>query len=180
MLHLFHGMYQMCLKGKNYFFSLLKDYMKIKTLIVFVVCFLSIHFVGAQSLIDCGISYYYDAAGNRILRLVPRCAPEHGKSDTTQRNTTATLTDSSTLATFQIVMINPNPTAGPFNITCNQNLTNAGVTVLDINGQILSQTIANGTFIQMDISRLVPGTYTVVVTSNGTPTSKQLIKMGGY
>jgi len=152
------------------------------------VCFLSIQLVKAQStsLINCGIQYFYDAAGNRILRMAIPCEPPGNtgnngtKSLSIGSDTTAGVKDSSVLATFQIVMINPNPTAGPFNITCNQVLNNAVVSITDLNGQVVSQSIANGTSIQMDISNLTPGVYTVVVTSNGTPTTKTLVKMSAH
>jgi hypothetical protein len=173
--------------------------MKPKTTLMTALCLLSIHFTKAQTpggpitpsggtggppIIDCGMLYYYDNAGNRILRMYVPCrvVKEDKTQDSTQtaNNAKGLFTDSSTLATFQIVMINPNPTAGPFNITCNQVLNNAGVTVVDLNGQVVSQSVANGTNIQMDISQLTPGVYTVTVTSNGTPTSKTLVKMSAH
>jgi len=159
--------------------------MKIKRPIIVAMCFLSINFAKAQtsSLVDCGLTYYYDAAGNRILRMVVPCS-ESSKSlldSTLAASKQQGLKDSATLAAFQIVMIAPNPTAGPFNVTCNQVLNNANVTIVDMNGQVVSQSTVSGSTIPMDISRLAPGAYTVIVNSNGSqPTAKTLIKMSGH
>jgi hypothetical protein len=162
--------------------------MKIKILLLSTVCFLNIHFAQAQTqpLINCGLQYSYDAAGNRILRATIPCAQNGSNtggshnSMKTNRDTSAVTTDSTVLATFQIVMIAPNPTAGPFTIACNQDLNNASVTIVDMNGQTVSQFTANGRSIPMDISKLSSGSYTVTVRSNGVPTSATLIKMSGH
>jgi hypothetical protein len=155
--------------------------MKTIILLITLTSFTSLHSAKAQtiSLVDCGLTYFYDGVGNRVLRMIVPCGQPSGKiADTSQTaaNTKEMHTDSNTLAIFQIVMIAPNPTAGPLNITCNQNMNNANVIVMDMNGKIVSQTTANGSSIQMDISHLVPGAYNVVVTSNGTPTAKTILK----
>ena len=167
--------------------------MKIKSLLIFGICLLCIDFAKAQqSPINCGIQYFYDAAGNRILRMEVNCqtTTNGGGTGSTKELHDSTLSnlpdsnlqsDNNVLATIQIVMMAPNPTGGPFNITCNQILTNAVVTIVDMSGQIASQSTVNGMTIPMDISNLNPGAYTVIVTSNGSiPTAKTLIKITGH
>jgi hypothetical protein len=91
--------------------------MKTKILIIFLICFLSTQFVKAQSLIDCGITYYYDAGGNRILRMYVPCrvVKEDKTQDSTQtaNNAKGLFTDSSTLASHSC-------SAMPSNIVCSR------------------------------------------------------------
>ncbi len=141
-------------------------------ILLIVLCF---NVSTAQTpLLDCGLTYFYDPAGNRILRMIVPCEPPSGKTS----NPTAKSPESgdSTLATFQIVLIAPNPTAGTFKVMCNQDLDNANVSVLDMNGKVMSQTIVNGREVPLDISHLSPGSYIVVVTSKGAVTSKTVVK----
>ena len=109
---------------------------QLRIFISIAICFFCSHFAKAQStpLFDCGLTYFYDAGGNRILRMVVPCGDPSGKtsdSTLTSSNDKKQHTDSTTLASFQIVMIAPNPTAGRIDISCNQNLNNASVTVLE-------------------------------------------------
>jgi hypothetical protein len=123
------------------------------------------------------MTYFYDATGNRILRMVVTCDNDHNRrADTTQtaENTKNQLKDSSTIGSFEIVLLAPNPTVGPFHVTCNQDLVNATVTVIDLTGNVVSQTTVNGRDVPMDISHLAPGTYQVIVANGSKTTDKDL------
>jgi hypothetical protein len=124
---------------------------------------------------DCGLTYFYDAAGNRILRMVVPCGSHSHHPDSTDvSQSSASVSD--TVGIFQIVLLSPNPTQGPFHITCNQDLNNANVTVTDLMGKTVSQTTVSGRDVPMDISHLAPGTYQVIVLSNGAVTAKNIVK----
>jgi hypothetical protein len=150
-----------------------------KILILLTVCFLSIHIVNAQEappIGGCILTYSYDAAGNRVQRMndCRGTGNESGKS--APKGVDSTGSTSSSVDSFQIITIAPNPTGGPITITCNQNMTNASVSILDMNGQVVSQAKANGWSFPMDISSLPPASYIVVVTSNGNRTARTIIK----
>ena len=133
----------------------------------------------AQSLVDCGLTYFYDAAGNRILRMVVQCGSGTGRHTDTATAIATTRdihSDTTTLGKFEIVLMAPNPTGGPFHITCNQDLDNSNVTIIDLTGQVVSQTTVSGREVPMDISHLAPGTYQVIVTTSSNTTAKSIVK----
>ena len=151
---------------------------KIRSLLI--IAFLtSGAFCKGQSLVDCGLTYFYDAAGNRILRMVVQCGAGTGRHTDTSATvaiTTDIHSDTTTLGKFEIVLMAPNPTGGPFHITCNQDLDNANVTIIDLTGQVVSQTTVSGREVPMDISHLAPGTYQVIVTTSNSATAKSIVK----
>jgi hypothetical protein len=127
---------------------------------------------------DCGLTYFYDANGNRILRTIVPCVGGGSNKPQTASGQTSGISqsDTSVLASLEIVVIAPNPTKGPFNLSCNQDLDNANVTILDMNGKVMSQTTVSGRNVPLDISNLSPGSYEVIVTTKSNTTVKGLVK----
>lgn len=134
----------------------------------------------AQSipLLDCGLTYFYDASGNRVVRMIVPCqgGGTGRMRDTTETAKVSTGLSSDTVGDFQIVLISPNPTGGPFRVTCNENLANADVTIIDIQGRVVSETNVSGKEVSFDISHLAVGTYQVIVTTDHGRTGKNIVK----
>lgn len=128
-------------------------------------------------LLDCGLTYFYDASGNRVVRMIVPCdGGGTGRLRDTTQTTQTTGVSSDTLGAFQIVLIAPNPTGGPFKVTCNQDLINADVAIIDLQGRIVSQITVSGREVPLDISHLAAGTYEVVVTTDYGRTGKSIVK----
>ncbi|MBS1595571.1 MAG: T9SS type A sorting domain-containing protein [Bacteroidetes bacterium] len=81
-----------------------------------------------------------------------------------------------TLSDFQIILMAPNPTGGPFKVTCNQELVNAVVSITDLQGRTVSLATVSGSEVPLDISHLAAGTYEVVVTTSYGRTGKSIVK----
>ena len=134
----------------------------------------------AQSIpaFDCGLTYFYDATGKRVVRMIVPC--DGGGTgrlrDTTQTAQVTTGMKDDTVGGFQIVLISPNPTGGPFKVTCNQELVNADVAIIDLQGRTVSETTVSGKEVPLDISHLAAGTYQVVVTTDYGGTGKSIVK----
>ncbi len=147
---------------------------------LFVFAFASRCYAQSIPLIDCGLTYFYDASGNRIIRMVVPCGGGGtGRlRDTTQTANSDEITGlkEDTLGDFQIVLMAPNPTGGPFKVTCNQDLVDADVSISDLQGRVVSQTTVSGREVPLDISHLAAGSYSVVVTTQYGRTGKSIVK----
>lgn len=120
----------------------------------------------------CGIVYFYDAAGNRTYR-TDTCI--YWSGDPTSRHSAGAPVDSvtnshhsvSSLASSAVTAsIYPNPTSNTATITASQPLSDATVTVMYINGAVLSQKKMSGKSSTIDLSQFAPGTYMVMVRNS--------------
>jgi hypothetical protein len=136
--------------------------------------FLSIIFfvqkAGAQTY--CGLTYYYDAGGNRVQRIVTAdCTGGEGRmmvvTDTTTNDTTGQkLTEA----------LYPNPTNGLFAVVFNNPVSEAQLSIMDNLGRQLYGTTISGTTIPIDITRFSDGIYMVVVRTGGNKYQSTVVK----
>jgi len=118
----------------------------------------------------CGILYFYDATGNRIYR-TDTCIDNAPVSKTTSGgvNSTANHSQAQTILSNSNSTITanvyPNPTQGTVNITVSQPLSDANVSLLDVNGAVIKKMNMTGSISSLDLSGFASGTYLVEIQS---------------
>ena len=140
--------------------------MKYLTTLLFAAIFLAKH-ATAQT-IYCGLTYSYDAAGNRIQRIVTAdCDPGHRMMVVTDTTTIDSIKEGLKEILF------PNPTTGQVSVVFNTPVAEAQITVTDNLGRQLYSTTASGTSIPLDISRFAEGLYFILVRAQGNTVNRQ-------
>jgi len=123
----------------------------------------------------CGIQYFYDATGNRTYRtdtcitsvLTKVGGEQLGRSSNAGSDSVNNISSIVNTGSADITAnIFPNPTQGSIDISTSQPVTNAVVTLSDINGATIQQITMNGSFISFDLSRYASGSYMVTVKNS--------------
>lgn len=145
--------------------------MKRKTLFVGLVLAMVGFHAKAQSLPanTCGIVYTYDAAGNRTQRKYV--------CNNSPATTAYTSTKSLDLKTVQQVdRLFPNPTTGHFTVTFSKPLDNGQVTLMDMGGRVLQQSVKSGSQVEFDISRQPAGIYLLRIQDGINAITQKVVK----
>lgn len=117
---------------------------------------------------SCGIVCTYDASGNRIKR-VYFC---NNGTDPYPTRVQAKTTEE----VQQVDALYPNPTSGRFVVTFSKPLTNATVSILDVNGKAVARFNANGNTVEFDLSSNAAGIYFIRIDDDGYTILKKVIK----
>lgn len=152
-----------------------------KTFIVLILIIFSCIDAVAQQipLGSCGIVYIHDAAGNRTRRVYfcnngvdpyPTFAP-YAKNETP-----FTKEEMKNMEFQPVDALYPNPTSGIFYITFSKSLSNANISLIDVNGKIVQQYKASGIKLTCNLSALAAGIYFVKIEENGKIITKKVIK----
>ena len=128
---------------------------------------------GTISTTFCSTHYTYDLAGNRIERhdtcvctdcvVVICCATGRGADSTGASDSVTTNVNPIDGSSEITASLYPNPTHGIVEITTSQPVTNATVSLLDINGALIQQRNMTGTTISLDLESYASGTYMITV-----------------
>lgn len=150
--------------------------------ILFLIVFVSgclVSYSQSLPLNTCGVVYTYDAAGNRTQRayvcnnsVSPGVV---GGKDLVLRDSAFTATD--TIGIQQVTALYPNPTTGQFVVTFTKALSNAVVTVVNVNGQVMQSSRQSGYRVQFDVSGASPGVYFIVIKDGANTISQKVIKL---
>jgi|ERR1043165_1250415 hypothetical protein len=157
-------------------------FLPMKAIAAILFLFVNVSFVFSQVNInpfDCGLTYGYDAAGNRVIRLVVQCAPPpmSGKTDTTESAASRQAPDQRDTLISQIqVTLYPNPTSGKFVLDFTQPIDNLEVMVVNGNGQVMLNQKTSGQKIPLDISTFAAGVYYVKVYTTKQEFAKIVLK----
>jgi len=138
-----------------------------------IVCFF-VFFLFAQKANGqtyCGLTYYYDAGGNRIQRIVTSdCSGGDDRmlmvTDSTTTNTNQQLTEA----------LYPNPTGGTVSVVFNNPVSEAQVAIIDYLGRQLYIATVSGTNIPLDLSHYNDGVYMIVVRTGGNSYESKVVK----
>lgn len=158
--------------------------------IIILIFSLTVVAVKSQTIIgpeDCGLTYIYDNAGNRICRLVVLCGTPHGKKENSETTYIASMpeqeTDSSAKEISEDVLLNaeiswlfPNPTQGEFKVVFSKYQEKARLSIIDNNGSQLFSDKVNGYDATFDISNYAAGTYWVRIVKGNKRESKKIMK----
>jgi hypothetical protein len=153
--------------------------MKKKILIAFLTFFTASTSIAQQIPFgSCGIVYIYDAAGNRTKRIYfcNNGGSYPGFAQTSFQTPSAKDDVNTTVEFQQVDALYPNPTSGIFYITFSKVLSQAPITITDINGKVVQQIIGSGEKIKFDLSVFSSGTYFVRLLDNGKNIVKKIIK----
>lgn len=132
-----------------------------KTTLFIISLFISVSSSFSQTINafdDCGLTYIYDAAGNRTARLWIPCNTGSHKTDETEQ-TSVNPSKQDTLLTEIQLNVYPNPTGGKFVLDFNQYLENINFVIVNASGQTIRQQKTSSKQIPVDISALAAGTY---------------------
>ena len=148
-----------------------------KHLIALILCIIYIINVSYAQTSYCGLTYYYDASGNRIQRIVTSdCTPySTGPGGGDGSRMLMIVNDSSNSQSLTEALY-PNPTTGPVRVVFNTPVSEAQITVTDNLGRELYSTTASGSSIPLDISRFAEGLYFVVVRMQGNTYQSTVVK----
>ncbi len=132
---------------------------------------------------SCGIVYIHDAAGNRTARLY-YCNnsgpyPALANTDNTGLPAVSNAFTNEEVKNVEFQEVNalyPNPTSGQFSVTFSKSVSNASITITDVNGKIVQQVKATGSKVDFDLSAVASGTYFVRIEEKGTVITKKVIK----
>ena len=132
---------------------------------------------------SCGIVYIHDIAGNRTRRLY-YCNnggpyPTFTNIDSTsvkQAPDVFTKAELNNMEFQPVDALYPNPTSGIFYITFSKLLSNANITLVDMNGKTVQQYKASGLKLTCNLSALAAGIYFVKIEENGRIITKKVIK----
>ncbi|NII25716.1 T9SS type A sorting domain-containing protein [Pseudoflavitalea sp. X16] len=119
----------------------------------------------------CGIVNTYDAAGNRLKR-VYFCNNGIDPYPTRAAQQTTNVTEE----IQSIDALYPNPTTGRFFVTFSKALSNAVVSLTDVNGKTIRQFKASGYRVDFDLSAFAAGVYFVLINDAGNIISKKVVK----
>ena len=130
----------------------------------------------------CGISYYYDFKGNRVLRqfncLVECPCPQMPDCNCNQSSRIAKKTtiikDSVAEASIKIY---PNPTLEKFSIEFAENDIKAQVTVVSSLGQQITTQLVTCKRVEYSLYGLAAGTYYILVNKNNQITKYKVVKI---
>ncbi len=120
--------------------------------------------------------YIHDAAGNRTRR-VYFC--NNGDPYPTKQNINSGAFTKEEIQNMEFQPVDalyPNPTSGIFYITFSKTLSNANISLIDLNVKIVQQYKASGIKLTCNLSALPGGTYFVRIEENGQAISKKVIK----
>lgn len=150
--------------------------MKCSLFVLFLV--LLAHHVNAQSVPSgqCGLQYTYDAAGNVTGRdyVCNNLMPPGGES--LQRIKNEGRVDAEAARIQQIEAIYPNPNTGQFTVRFMLPLEDALIRIINLNGRIVQQFKASGTYIKCDISREASGMYYIQAADRNTHMIQKVVK----
>jgi len=118
---------------------------------------------------SCGIVYTYDNAGNR-LKQVYFC--NNGIDPYPSRKAVGNTTQE----VQYVDALYPNPTTGKFFITFSKALSNATVSILDINGKTIARFRASGNTVEFDLSSYAQGVYFVRIDDSDNTILKKVVK----
>ncbi len=133
---------------------------------------------------SCGFVYIHDAAGNRTRR-VYYCNNGTDPYPTKQNIDSTSFVNANTAFTKQemrdiefqpVDALYPNPTSGIFYINFSKALSNANISLVDVNGKTVQQYKACGIKLTCNLSVLPGGIYFVRIEENGQTISKKVIK----
>jgi hypothetical protein len=155
-----------------------------KAKVILIICImLSVNLAFSQGISvnpsDCGLTYGYDAAGNRIIRFIVSCTGlESHKTDETSDTTSQQSGHSAKDTLFSEIEVNlyPNPTSGKFTLDFNQPLNFVQVVVINNNGQIMLTVKTAGQQIPIDISSFSAGVYYVKLYTTKKEFAKIVVK----
>jgi hypothetical protein len=136
-----------------------------------LICFIFLPKTNAQTGVetDCGVTYSYDAVGNRIQRAPIVCGFDTRMlvvTDSTKNTTNQQLTEA----------LYPNPTGGPVSVVFNTPVMEAKVTIIDYLGRQLYSATVSGTNIPLDLSHYNDGVYMIVVRTGGNSYESTVVK----
>lgn len=157
-----------------------------KTFIILILIISSFIDVVAQQipLGSCGFVYIHDAAGNRTRR-VYFCnnstdpyptKPGRDSSNFVTVNEQFTKDELQNMEFQPVDALYPNPTSGIFYITFSKSLSNANITLVDMNGKTVQRYKASGIKLTCDLSAVAAGIYFVKIEENGKIITKKVIK----
>jgi hypothetical protein len=121
---------------------------------------------------NCGISYNYDNAGNRVERLPSTCFA----GDTDGKKNSATESTDSTQLQNLSESIYPNPTSGNFNVVFNNAINTGQLIITDNLGRQLYKTSISGISVPLNISSLAEGVYYVTIKTGGYSFQNTVVK----
>lgn len=132
---------------------------------------------------SCGIVYIHDAAGNRTRRLyycnIGGPYPTGMNIDTTGFAGKANVFTKEEIKNMEFQEVNalyPNPTSGRFSVTFSKSVSNASITITDVNGKAVQTVKATGNKVDFDLSAFAAGIYFVRIEENGKLITKKVIK----
>ncbi len=158
--------------------------MKKKIIFLLLIIFSAFSTIAQQiPLGSCGFVYIHDAAGNRTKRLY-YCnnggpyptRPNIDSNNFVNASSVLTKEELKNMEFQPVDALYPNPTSGIFHITFSKSLSNANITLLDVNGKIVQQYKASGITLTCNLSALPGGIYFVRIEENGQTISKKVIK----
>lgn len=129
-------------------------------------------------LTDCGLTYGYDAAGNRVFRVLVQCGYASGKTDETDSLNylqPANPVKDTLISQIQVSLF-PNPTTGPFTLSFNQVVDYLEIMIVNSSGQIVRNEKTSGQQIPVDISGLSAGVYYIRLYTTKEQFSKIVVK----
>jgi hypothetical protein len=124
----------------------------------------------AEAQTYCGLTYYYDAVGNRIQRIA---VSDCGEGRMLVIADTATKDSTSQRLTEGLY---PNPTSGAVSVVFNNPVSEAQVSIMDNLGRQLYTATVSGTNIPLDISQYNDGIYLIVVRTGGNSYKSKVVK----
>ena len=158
--------------------------MKKKIIFLSLIIFSALSTIAQQlPLGSCGIVYIHDVAGNRTRRLY-YCNnggpyPTFTNIDSTSDKQATNVFTKAELKNMEfqpVEALYPNPTSGIFYITFTKSLSNANITLVDMNGKAVQQYKASGIKLTCNLSALAAGIYFVKIEENGRIITKKVIK----
>lgn len=158
--------------------------MKKKIIFSALIIFYTLTTVAQQlPLGSCGIVYIHDAAGNRTRRLY-YCNnggpyPSFTNLDSAKLFPTENVLTKEEMKNIEFQPVDalyPNPTTGIFYVTFSKSLTNANISLVDMNGKTVQQYKASGIKLTCNLSALAAGIYFVKIEENGKSITKKVIK----
>ena len=127
--------------------------------------------------LDCGLTYGYDAAGNRVTRLRVACGFSSKMDETDSSNyQPSEHGQQDTLFSEIEVSVFPNPTSGKFMLDFTQYLEFIQVIVVSNTGQVMLDQKTAGQQIPIDISNLSAGLYYIKLYTTKKEFAKIVVK----
>lgn len=156
--------------------NFMKHVICVVTIVLFITLSNSSFSQASVNINDCGLTYFYDLAGNRNMRAVVQCPGTSWKKEGEEVSPNQEEAKDSVVSEIVLTLLYPNPTQGDFRVTFNQELTDAWAVITDNTGKKMYETRASGKEIPMDISKFAAGVYYVTVYTSKKSYSKTVVK----
>lgn len=142
--------------------------MKSKLIIFFVLLLIGVNQGFSQlsvSATDCGLTYLYDNAGNRVARVWLNCQTtgKQDASEVAEVSQEANGESEEELVTKLEITLFPNPTSDVVNLTFSAEVTNVRVVVTDNTGKVIKDDRHSGLSVPLNLQSLSSGLYYVSV-----------------